>query len=215
MTDMAARVAIVVPMRVDSPSTDAVDAIDTLPSASDAALAARIRASDVDAFNAMFDRFYGRVHAYVVALTQDTDVADECVQDVMCQVWTLRARWDPRGSIHAYLLGAARNRAFNHLRHGRVVKRWQVAATTDTNISGMGQGPAATDDACRRNELALAMDTALRRLPERRRVVVTLRWTYHMTNAQIAEAIGTSVRNVEKHFTQALKTLRAELSAFV
>jgi RNA polymerase sigma-70 factor (ECF subfamily) len=184
-----------------------------LPEA-DASLASRIRVGDVHAFKAMFDLYYDPLHAYAVALLQDQDAAEECVQDVIYHVWALGPGWELHGSIGSYLFTAVRNRAMNHVRRHRVVNRWKAAATSGAEPTGMGKGPEPTDEACRRHEITAAARAALERLPERRRVALTLRGEYRMTNPQIAAAMGISVKNVERYIMLALKALRTELNGF-
>jgi RNA polymerase sigma-70 factor (ECF subfamily) len=178
------------------------------------ALAARIRAGDDDAFRIVFHAYYGALHAFVLAFVHNPDVADECVQDVLHRVWELGAKWNVRGSVRTYLYTAARNRALNYLKHQRVTDRWAAVAAATGQPSGMGQRAEATDAACRRNELAVALAAAMARLPERRRMVLILRTQHAMKNHEIAEVVGISVKNVERHLMLALKTLRAELDAF-
>lgn len=184
-----------------------------LPEA-DASLAARIRAGDVNAFKIMFDLYYDALHAYAVGLLQDHDAAEECIQDIMYQVWALGPKWELHSSIGGYLFAAARNRAMNRARRHRVVSRWRAAAASGAEHTGMGHGPEATDEACRRHEITAAARAALGRLPERRRVALTLRGEYRMTNSQIAETMGISIKNVERYIMLALKTLRTELKGF-
>jgi RNA polymerase sigma-70 factor (ECF subfamily) len=213
MSDVARELSVSGPRRVGLPSADAV-VHSPVPPEGDAALAARIRAGDADAFKAMFDLYGDVLHAYVMLLTHERDVADECVQDVMYSVWMLGPRWNLRDSIRGYLFNAARNHVRNHLRRGRVIGRWMTAASGGFERSGMSQGPEATDEACRRNEASAALRAALAHLPERRRLAVTLRCAYHLTNAQIAQAMGTSIKYVEREIMLGLRKMRGELAPF-
>jgi len=214
MSDVAAELSLSTSRPAGLTRDEDVEASPRALPEADASLASRIRAGDVHAFKVMFDLYYEPLHAYVVGLLQDQDAAEECVQDVMYHAWALGPAWGLHGSIGAYLFTAARNRAMNHVRRHRVVDRWKAAATSGAELTGMGKGPEATDEACRRHEVTSAARAALERLPERRRVALTLRGEYRMTNPQIAEAMGISVKNVERYIMLALEALRRELSGF-
>jgi RNA polymerase sigma-70 factor, ECF subfamily len=215
MTDPVAQLPRPVPSgEGDSPSPDIHAPPEPRLAQLDESLAARVRAGDVEAFKAIFDMYCEPLQVYVVGLVQDRDAAAECVQEVMYQVWNLGPRWVLRESLRSYLYTAARNRALSYLRRQRLIDRWNAAATGGDTISGMSQGPEGTDEACRRNELAAAIRAAVARLPERRRVAITLRGEYRMTNPQIAQAMGTSIQNVEKHIALALRSLRKALDPF-
>jgi len=214
MSDAAAELSLTNSRPAGLTQDEDVEATQRALPEADASLASRIRAGDVNAFKAMFDLYYEPLHAYVVGLLQDQDAAEEYVQDVMYHVWALGPRWELHRSIRAYLFSAARNGALNHVRRHRVVDRWKAAASSGAALTGMGQGPEATDEACRRREITAAARAALKRLPERRRVALTLRGEYRMTNSQIAEAMGISIKNVERYIMLALKALRTELDGF-
>ena len=51
-------------------------------------------------------------------------------------------------------------------------------------------------------------------LPERRRMVVVLRWRHQMSYAEIASVLGISVKTVEVQMGRALASLRKQLGHF-
>ena len=65
------------------------------------------------------------------------------------------------------------------------------------------------------NEIDTALAREVARLPERRRLAFTLRSQYGLTNAEIADAMGVTVKAVEKAISAALKTLRDKLGGLL
>ena len=51
-------------------------------------------------------------------------------------------------------------------------------------------------------------------LPERRRMVVVLRWQHQMSHTEIANVLGISVKTVEVQMGRALASLRKQLGHF-
>ena len=135
------------------------------------------------------------------------DAADDVVQDVLFALWERRATIQIATTLRAYLFGAVRRRAFEHLRHDRVVDA--TAATTEAeNAAWMGEEPAAPDAAASLAELEAAIDAVLATLPERQRILLTLRWRHGMTYDQIAEAMGISVAAAKMQVSRTQRVVR-------
>jgi len=190
------------------------------PDAAERELVARIRAGDAAAFTALFEEHYAALCGFVLSYVKDAAVAEELVQDLFCTLWRRHAEWQPAGRVRHYLLAAARHRAVSHLRHRQVVQReasrWTSppASQGDPELPGMGRQPPSPHREVVLAEVTEACRRAIHALPERRRLVVILRWEHHMTHAEIARELGISVKTVEVQLGRALKTLRQNLAQF-
>lgn len=58
------------------------------------------------------------------------------------------------------------------------------------------------------DEMVELMQRAVRSLPKRVQRTIVLRLQFHLTNAEIAEVMGVTVKAVERNITRGLKTLR-------
>jgi RNA polymerase sigma-70 factor (ECF subfamily) len=185
---------------------------DQLP---DAALLARVRAGDEAAFEYLFKAYFRPLCEFAYGYVGSRETAEELVQTIFLKLWQKRATWEPAVGIRAYLFAAARNSALDHPRHEQVVRRTLGADDGDLGPrSAVTAKTPAPDEAVQASELAAALNQAMEELPERRRSVVTLRWHHQLTNAEIANALGISVKGVEAHLSRALFSLRARLRAF-
>ncbi len=199
--------------------------------ADEAAWVERIRAGDSGAFELLFRTYYVPLRDFLTTYLGARDAAEEVVQDVFAQVWEQRARWEVRESARRYLFGAARNRAFNVMRHRRIVRRWAVRALGVGSgdggrhpiadgaevvgpVPGLGQEGIAADAWLATNELAHAAQRAIAALPERCRQAYTLRLHHDLTRAEIAKVMGISVKAVEFHLMRALKAMRGALAEY-
>lgn len=100
-------------------------------------------------------------------------------------LWRKREQLDLRVSLVTYLYTAARNRALTHLRHKRVVWRWEHTRARFTSKTG-----APADDDVLEAELARGVQEAVARLPDRTRMVFTMSRQQQMTYGQIAEMLA-------------------------
>ncbi len=172
----------------------------------------RIRHGDVAAFEELFRQFHAPLCEVVDSYVRSQSVAEEIVQDLFFVVWMRRDRLRD-DSIRGYLFSSARNRALHHLRHQSVVRRWSLWVDSRPEVSGVGQSHATADHATEADERDRAVRAAIDRLPPRSRLAFVLQWEHRMSNADIAAAMGISVKGVEKLLTIARKHLRTTLGA--
>jgi len=165
---------------------------------------AQIRAGDPLAFERAFRAYHASLCQFAYRYVRSREVAEELVHDVFAKLWESRRRLDVRDSLKSYLYSAVRNHAISHLRHALVERHWR---------EGEVQGEAHHDlnDADRlleSEELVGAVQRVLESLPERCRLALTLRWQRQMSYAEVAEAMGISVKTVEIYVSRGLAALR-------
>jgi RNA polymerase sigma-70 factor (ECF subfamily) len=179
-------------------------------------LAAAITAGDERALESLFRAHYGALCSFVHGLVASRETAEELVQTVFLNVWTKREALDVRESMRAYLFGAARNLAINHLERARLERRWaqgagaagDAAAADAALMSSPAPGP---DVALESSETARVVQRAIAGLSERAQLAVRLRWEHQLSYAEIAEVMGISVKGVEVQLARAREVLRGVL----
>jgi len=174
----------------------------------------RVRAGDQEAFSAVFTAHYADLHRFTVYLVRATEVAEELVQEVFLWVWQQRSTWRPEGGVRAYLFTACRNRALDYLKHLRRADRIVGQIKREGLAAGLGRMERTPDTAAEADELAAAMRQAVAELPERRRLVVVLRWQHQMSHAEIGQVMGISEKGVETQFARAMIALRHTLAKY-
>src|SRR6266566_1881386 len=183
-----------------------------VPDAAEREWVARIRLADEGAFKSLFQAYYASLCAFVQSYVRSPDLAEELVQTVFLQIWQHRATWEPTTGARAYLFAACRNQALGALRHERVVARAAQRATREEITLGAAAARMGPDEEVQASELAAALREAVDRLPERRRIVVILRWQQQMSYAEIAGVLGISVKTVEVQMGRALAFFRQQLA---
>lgn len=175
---------------------------------------ARIRGGDEAACEALYRRYHEPLWRFAYRYVRCADAAEEIVHDVFLALWRDRAACDVAGPIRAWLYGAVRHHALNHLRHERVVTRFSEQVGThaaDAEVTAMGAPPPDVHDALEAGDLADAVHRALAALPERRRLAMTLRWKHDLSSAEIARVLGTTDASVRVLLTRA----RSELASLL
>ncbi|WP_433040506.1 SigE family RNA polymerase sigma factor [Dactylosporangium sp. CS-033363] len=138
-----------------------------------------------------------RLHRVAVLVLGDRDRAEDAVQNALT---TLYKRWSKRGEISnldAYVHSMVVRACLSDQRRPwtRVFLR---GSPPDTEVDA---GTSQVDD-------RLAVRQALKRLPERQRLVVALRFLCDMSVADVALVLGRSEGTIKAQTSVALRTLR-------
>jgi RNA polymerase sigma-70 factor (ECF subfamily) len=171
----------------------------------------RIRAGDVSAFEELFRTLHAPLCEVVDTYVRSQAIAEEIVQDLFFVLWIKRSDLAAR-SLRAYLFSAARNRALHHLRHRAVVRRWALWIDSRPDIAGIAAPVTLPDRALEADERQAAVRAAIDALPPRTRLAIVLRWEHGMSNDAVAEAMGISIKGVEKLVATAKRKLRETLA---
>jgi RNA polymerase sigma-70 factor (sigma-E family) len=140
-----------------------------------------------------------------VLLLHDQGAAEEVVQDAFVAV---HGRWrrlrDPDLAL-AYLRQTVVNRSRSALRHRAVENRYVVHERSRLGTTGSS---SPEEQGAQR---AVVLD-ALRRLPERQREVIALRYYLDLSEAEIADTLGISKGTVKSTASRAVQALDAALN---
>src|SRR5207245_8462743 len=109
-------------------------------SAAELVWADRIRAGDVDAFEALYRKYWQPLYSFAFRYVHSKEDAEEVAQEVFFRIWRGRAHWVPLGAVRNYLYLAVRNAARDRLERAAVARRWggrvgQVATTPEVQSS--------------------------------------------------------------------------------
>lgn len=177
-------------------------------------LIARVRASDRAAFDTLMLTYYDDLCRYLTAFVQSGAEAEELVQEIFLKIWSSRGGWVVESSLRRYLFGAARHQALNHCRRERMIQRWaaRLAGTDERPAMGV---VAPVEQRAATSELHAVLRRAIDRLPPKCRQVAILRFERQMSRAEIADAMGITVKTVERQIGRALRTLRGPLARYL
>jgi RNA polymerase sigma-70 factor, ECF subfamily len=161
-----------------------------------------------------FERIFREHHVSLCNLAynivRDTDAAKDIVQDVFVKLWKNRETIEMGEQIKHYLLKATAHTALNHLRYSKRTIRIEKESLLEATL----QAPAHPEEAGFR-ELERNVRQAIDRLPPKCKVIYLLSRHEGLKYAQIAEALGLSVKTVENQMGIALQKLRDDLKPFL
>lgn len=178
----------------------------------------RIRQGDREAFNDLCRERYASLISYARLFLSRVNAAwaEDVVQDVLFGLWQNRSSlYDDGSSLQGYLLRSVYNRCMNYLKKARRMESLNLSSEAFRMLEMMAghydpdRNPAIVE--LFNADLRSSLDNAISALSPQRRKVFTLSYIEQLTNKEIGEKMGLSVRTVENHMHLALKQLRKDL----
>lgn len=171
--------------------------------ATDAELMALVGRGDEQCVVELQRRYRPMVVSYAATLL-DADLAEDVAQDVFIRACAHAARWQPIGSLRAYLLRIARNLALNERRRAKA-RSFMLNAAQAVFARRRVATPADTFD---EHELKSVIVAALSNMPTRRRDAFGLVRFGGLSYAEAASVMGTSPQTVANQVSAAMADLR-------
>lgn len=179
-----------------SAQSDAGDAA----SDEDAALVARFRAGDRDAFEGLARKYQRPLFFFLLRQVRDRDEATELAQRTLVRAFQKIDGLREDGSFRAWLFRIAVNLSRNHVRdHARFVR------DSLPDVAAPHRSP--TDDLARAEESA-RLRAAVAKLPEKQRLTLELRVYEDLSFREVADALGSNEGVAKVNFHHAVKKLK-------
>lgn len=161
----------------------------------------RLKQDDERAFDALFRHYSALVYRFAYSYLKSRPAAEEIVQECFIKIWEKRAQLRDDVPLKGYLFTTAHHAVLNELRRDQHHLRLHGQAAA-------AAGPASVANEAEYQEMEALYQTALQRLPPKQREVFELSRQQGLSYPEIAARQGVSVKTVEAHIMQALKTLR-------
>jgi RNA polymerase sigma-70 factor (ECF subfamily) len=176
----------------------------------DEQIAARFGAGDSAAFAELMQRHMGTVFGVAYGVLHDRDDAADVTQDVFLTLAQSLPRMRVRGSLGPWLYRVAMNRAIDRLRQARrhVIVNIEEERTSAGDLPDPG---AALEEI----ELRGVVFRAIARLPEKQRIVFTMRHVSGLSLEEIALATDCAAGTVKCHLARATRKLRQMLEPYL
>lgn len=174
-----------------------------MTTADDILLLKLIKNGDEHAFKHLFDSYFVSLCRFINIYLDHPAESEELALDIFTYLWENREQVEIKLSFKAYLFQAARNRCLNALRD-----RKPTTSLDDTlqNTLQDRDYPSLEID-----ELNRLIQEAISALPDKCREVFLHSRQESLSNQEIADKMGISVKTVEAQITKALKRIRKYL----
>ena len=172
-------------------------------------LARRIKDGEHTAFEIIFRDYYRGLVVFASNFVQDIHAAEEIVQAFFVKLWEKRALIDDKQPLRSYLFTSIKNSSINYLMQKKVRKE-----ALELIMQASEQHMLFNENLYMEKELQEKIIECIDALPERCREVFELSRNAGMKNEEIAVSLNLSKRTVEKHISNAIFTLRKNLTDY-
>lgn len=204
------------PHRVPSPAKTATPmaSVSQMPSRAgdDAILMQRITAqADKAALQDIALHYGPRLKAFLMCRGEQSQTAEDIVQDVMILVWKKAAQFNPdKGTLSSWLYRMTRNRWIDHKR-----KYGRLQPTAPDIMSILSDDVVASADKdYDRTEASTAVRQHLAALPTQQKEILHLAFYEGLSHSQIATRTGLPLGTVKSRIRMSLKNLQPGLKNF-
>ncbi len=167
----------------------------------------QMASGDMSAFDFLYKALQPKLFRYIFPFTINTGLdAHEIVQDIFVKMWLKRELLSGIKSIEHYLYRMARNRLIDVKRGRDTRMSHQARFSNEQPLSG-----AITENEIRFREFHGIALEAIRRLPERRRLIFEMNVDRDFSIPEIASQLKLSVHVVKKQLYLASAEIRKYL----
>lgn len=165
----------------------------------------QLRDANEAAFRQVFDQYGKKVYRYILYYVKVRVVAEDITQNVFLRIWEKRGLLDPKKSFEGFIFTIAYRAVMDHFRTNpkRLQSLFPVDLLNDSAVSTV-----SADALLNHHQLESIYQQALQALPPKRKEIFLLSRHGGLTNRQIAEQLGISIKTVESQMTAALAFLK-------
>lgn len=171
---------------------------------SDSSLMHAAAGGDWAALELLVERHQATAWRTAYRMVTDRHAAEDLAQEAFVRVLEARHRYRPTAPFRAYLTRIVVRLCLDYLRKGRPVPAGDAVRPADP----AGSPPERAEEA----ERARAVERAIAELPPKQRAAVVLRYYEGLSGRQIADAMGTTVKAVERLLARARTDLMDRLA---
>jgi RNA polymerase sigma-70 factor, ECF subfamily len=174
---------------------------------SDEALMARVARGDERAFQLLSRRHLPAMLGLARRILGNAAESEDVTQEAFLRVWTHAPRWQPLAQFRTWLTRIVVNLCLDRKRRAPWVDLEAAGDMVDPT-------PGVTERA-EADERQSMVTAAIGKLPDRQRDAIMLTYSEGMSNAQVAEILGTSVSAVETLLVRGKQNLRRTLGDLI
>lgn len=169
----------------------------------------RMIEGDEHAFKYFFDTYYDDLCNFVNSYLRDEALSEDIVQSIFVNFWEKKDSFPVSCPVKSYLYTASKNKSLNYLRNRKNQSR--IAGELMLKSEPINQ---SVDQYLEFEELRQLIFSAVDGLPVQCKIIYQLSRNEDLTNREIAEKLGLSVKTVENQITIAIKKIKDFLQPY-
>ncbi|HAA00732.1 MAG TPA: RNA polymerase subunit sigma [Flavobacteriales bacterium] len=159
------------------------------------------------AFSLIVQKHQRKLYAIIRRVLIDHDDTNDVLQNTFIKAWNGLSSFREEAQLSTWLYRIASNETLSFLRQSKRDRHLSIDQLyTDSNYSvGNAIGPSA-------EEIEKKLHHAIQQLPEKQRLVFTMKYYEDLTYEQMSDILGTSVGALKASFHIAAKKIEEEIT---
>ena len=159
-----------------------------------------------EAFRGITDAYTERLYWHVRRFVCSHDDTNDLLQDIVIKIWTALPSFRGDSGLYTWIYRIATNEVLNHLRRQKV-----KSLLSFESVSASLEKKIDEDIYFNGNELQRELHKAIQRLPEKQRIVFSLRYFDELKYEEISEITDTSVGALKASYHHAYNKIKEDL----
>ncbi|MBK5194260.1 MAG: RNA polymerase sigma-70 factor [Flavobacteriaceae bacterium] len=168
----------------------------------------KLKEGNERAFQVLFRKYYSSMCHFARQYLNDSELAEETVQDMFVKIWEKRETLNIESSVKHYFFRSVRNHCLNQIQHEKIKKQYENMVLKNAHQDINPEQYYIEVDLIQR------IEKSINSLPPKRKEIFRLSREQGLKYKEIAETLNISVKTVEAQMGLALKYLREELKDF-
>ena len=186
---------------------------------SDVDLVLKVQRGDVQAFDQLVERYYGKIYGLTYNMTSNREDAEDLTQAVFVKAFQALPKFQGKSAFYTWVYRIAVNKTINYRKKRNrnrplSLDQFDQEIKMDNNYHDL-----STKGSPLRNlslsELQIKLNEALQTLSEKHRTVLVMHDMQGVPHEQIAKVVGASVGTIRSRLFYARRQMQAELSEFI
>lgn len=175
---------------------------------------AALRKGEKNAFEEIYNDFFGVLYHLCNQYLHDERVAEEMVQDTFMKLWEIRQTLNDQVNLRNFLYTITKNNCLNYLRNQKISLKYQDNVKY-LEMQFNYEALEKLGNYIQFEELKTKIDVAISHLPAEVIETFSLSRFEDLSYKEIADRQNISVKTVEARISKALRILRVELKDYL
>jgi RNA polymerase sigma factor (sigma-70 family) len=160
-------------------------------------------------FKLLMEEYQERIYWHVRRMVSSHEDADDVVQNCFIKVYKNIDRFEGKSKLYTWIYRIATNEALTY----RNKQQKHHAADIDDEETGLANKITASDHITS-DEVLKQLNHAIDRLPEKQRLVFSLRYFEELTYKEMSEVLDTSVGALKASYHHAVKKIEDSIKRY-
>ena len=169
-------------------------------------LVRRLRTGDVNAFDAIYKNYSGKLYAFGLKFLKTEDEAEELVQSVFLKLWENHKNLNPELSFKSYLFTIAYNDICKFFRRRNYILKFIDETVYENNVA-----TSDLSDQIDYKSLLERVQRIINKLPERQKTIFIKSREEGKSSKEIALELGLSPGTIDNYISESIKFIRMRL----